>query len=42
MDSELLYSLENAMFVAGQQDDVTPAVQAWMAEHRDYVESLTP
>lgn len=42
MDSELLYSLENAMFGAGQQDDYTPAVQAWMAEHRDYVESLTP
>ena len=41
MDSELLYSLENAMFNAYDGDDYGPVVAEWMAEHRDFVDGLT-
>lgn len=41
MSSELLYSLENAMFNEYDGDDYGPVVAAWIAEHRDYVDSLT-
>ncbi|MFF2495552.1 glycine betaine ABC transporter substrate-binding protein [Agromyces sp. NPDC058064] len=41
MDSELLFSLENAMFNESDTDDYGPVVEAWMDEHRDYVDSLT-
>lgn len=42
MDSETLYSLENAMFSSGEQvDDYQPIVRRWIEEHRDYVDGLT-
>lgn len=43
MDSDTLYSLENAMFGSGEQlDDYGPVVRTWMDEHREYVDQLTP
>lgn len=41
MDSELLYSLENAMFNESDTDDYGPVVERWIAEHRDWVDGLT-
>ncbi|MBT2497705.1 glycine betaine ABC transporter substrate-binding protein [Agromyces sp. ISL-38] len=41
MDSELLYSLENAMFNQTETDDYGPAVEKWISENREYVDSLT-
>lgn len=41
MDSELLYSLENAMFNQAETDDYGPAVKKWISENREYVDSLT-
>lgn len=41
MDSELLYSLENAMFNQAETDDHGPAVKKWISENREYVDSLT-
>ncbi|WP_241843021.1 glycine betaine ABC transporter substrate-binding protein [Agromyces albus] len=41
MDSELLYSLENAMFNQAETDDYGPAVEKWISENREYVDSLT-
>lgn len=41
MDSELLYSLENAMFNQAETDDYGPAVEQWISENREYVDSLT-
>lgn len=40
MDSDLLYSLENAMFNSGTKD-YDKAVSTWMAKHEEYVASLT-
>lgn len=41
MDSELLYSLENAMFNSGDSDDHGPAVEQWISENQEWVDSLT-
>lgn len=41
MDSEMLYSLENAMFNQAETDDYGPAVEKWISENREYVDSLT-
>ncbi|MBF4994909.1 glycine betaine ABC transporter substrate-binding protein [Arthrobacter gandavensis] len=42
MDSETLFSLENAMFnTEGGNNDYSDAVEAWIEENRDYVDSLT-
>ena len=41
MDSEKLYSLENAMFNGEKTDDYADAVKTWMGENQDYVNSLT-
>ncbi|MDQ0577307.1 glycine betaine ABC transporter substrate-binding protein [Agromyces albus] len=41
MDSELLYSLENAMFNQAETDDYGPAVEKWISENQEYVDSLT-
>jgi len=41
MDSDTLYSLENAMFNGQDTDDYAPLVAAWMAENESYVSSLT-
>lgn len=41
MDSETLYSLENAMFNGQDTDDYAPIVAAWMAENESYVATLT-
>ncbi|HWM15349.1 MAG TPA: glycine betaine ABC transporter substrate-binding protein, partial [Microbacterium sp.] len=41
MDSELLYSLENAMFNESDEDDYGPIVEQWIADNQDYVDSLT-
>ncbi len=41
MDSEKLYSLENAMFNGEETDDYADAVKTWMGENQDYVNSLT-
>ncbi|WP_026378535.1 glycine betaine ABC transporter substrate-binding protein [Agromyces italicus] len=41
MDSELLFSLENAMFNESDTDDYGPVVAAWIEENREYVDSLT-
>ncbi|WP_026851748.1 glycine betaine ABC transporter substrate-binding protein [Glaciibacter superstes] len=42
LDSDLLYSLENAMF-NGNEDtkDYTPIVEKWITENQDYVDGLT-
>lgn len=42
MDSELLFSLENAMFNSdADSDDYTPVVEQWIADNQEYVDSLT-
>ncbi|GAA1058023.1 glycine/betaine ABC transporter substrate-binding protein [Agromyces luteolus] len=41
MDSELLYSLENAMFNENDSDDYGPVVEQWIADNQEYVDSLT-
>ncbi|GAA2032407.1 glycine betaine ABC transporter substrate-binding protein [Agromyces tropicus] len=41
MDSELLYSLENAMFNENDSDDYGPIVEQWIADNQEYVDSLT-
>ena len=41
MDNELLYSLEDAMFGAYDGDDYGPVVAQWIADNRDYVDTLT-
>ncbi|KQQ08100.1 ABC transporter permease/substrate binding protein [Rathayibacter sp. Leaf296] len=40
MDSETLYSLENALFNSAS-DDRDAALAAWMDENREYVDSMT-
>ncbi|ROQ02944.1 glycine betaine/proline transport system substrate-binding protein [Rathayibacter sp. PhB93] len=40
MDSDTLYSLENALFNEGA-DDQDAALEAWLAENREYVDGLT-
>lgn len=42
MDSDLLFSLENAMFRKDHKQSEYPGiVKKWMSEHADYVKSLT-
>lgn len=41
MDSDLLYSLENAMFNENDSDDYGPVVEQWIDENREWVDSLT-
>lgn len=41
MDSELLHSLENAMFNGYEGSDYGPIVDKWITENQDYVDSLT-
>jgi glycine betaine/proline transport system substrate-binding protein len=41
MDSELLFSLENAMFNESDTDDYGPIVEEWIADNQEYVDSLT-
>ena len=41
MSSDLLYSLENAMFNEYDGDDYGPVVAEWMDENRDFVDGLT-
>ena len=41
MDSDQLYSLENAMFNENSDDDYEPIVAKWIEDNRDYVDSLT-
>jgi glycine betaine/proline transport system substrate-binding protein len=41
MESELLYSLENAMFNAADSDDYGPIVEQWISENQEWVDSLT-
>lgn len=41
MDSEKLYSLENAMFGGEKTDDYGPIVEQWISENQAYVDSLT-
>lgn len=43
MDSDLLFSLENAMYNSGHTDvdDYTDIVRAWMDDNADWVKSLT-
>ena len=41
LDSDHLYSLENAMFNGAKTDDYAPIVKKWMAENQDYVDGLT-
>jgi glycine betaine/proline transport system substrate-binding protein len=41
MDSDQLYSLENAMFNENSGDDYEPIVAKWIEDNRDYVDSLT-
>lgn len=41
MDSELLFSLENAMFNESGTDDYGPVVEQWIADNRGYVDGLT-
>ncbi len=42
MDSEKLYSLENAMFNSGEEtDDYDAIVDQWISENQDYVDGLT-
>jgi ABC-type proline/glycine betaine transport systems, periplasmic components len=41
-DSDLLFSLENAMFNRTHKvDDYTPIVQKWMSQHKSFVAGLT-
>lgn len=42
MTSDLLYSLENAMFNSGADStDYDRVVATWMDQHRGYVDGLT-
>lgn len=41
MDLDLLYALENAMFVEYDGDDYGPIVEQWIADNQEYVDSLT-
>lgn len=41
MDSELLYSLENAMFNENDTDDYGPVVEEWISENQEWVDTLT-
>ena len=41
MDSDHLYSLENAMFNEYDGDDYEAVVEQWIAENQDYVDGLT-
>ncbi|MGA7147072.1 MAG: glycine betaine ABC transporter substrate-binding protein [Microbacterium sp.] len=41
MPSELLYSLEDAMFNAYDGDDYGPVIEQWISDNQDYVDSLT-
>ncbi|GAA4661879.1 glycine betaine ABC transporter substrate-binding protein [Arthrobacter cryoconiti] len=41
MDSEHLYSLENAMFNGEKTDNYGPAVKKWIADNQEWVNSLT-
>lgn len=41
MDTDTLASLENAMFNQSGDDDYGPAVQKWISENQDWVDSLT-
>jgi len=41
MDSETLYSLENAMFNESDSDDYEDIVAEWIAANQEYVSSLT-
>ncbi|MGN6222008.1 MAG: glycine betaine ABC transporter substrate-binding protein [Microbacterium sp.] len=41
MDNELLYSLEDAMFGSYDGDDYGPVVEKWIADNKDYVDTLT-
>jgi glycine betaine/proline transport system substrate-binding protein len=42
MDSELLFSLENAMFNSdAEQGDYPEVVADWIAEHQEWVDGLT-
>jgi glycine betaine/proline transport system substrate-binding protein len=41
LDSDKLYSLENAMFNSGKTDDYQPIVAKWITENQAYVDSLT-
>lgn len=41
MSSDLLYSLENAMFNEYDGDDYGPIVEQWISENQEYVDSLT-
>ncbi len=41
MDSEKLNSLENAMFSGGEKKDYRPAVEKWIKDNQEYVDSLT-
>ncbi|GAA1762133.1 glycine betaine ABC transporter substrate-binding protein [Agromyces humatus] len=41
MDSDLLFSLENAMFNESDADDYGPVVEQWISENQEWVDSLT-
>ncbi|MGO1543071.1 MAG: glycine betaine ABC transporter substrate-binding protein [Gulosibacter sp.] len=41
MDSETLYSLENAMFNENESDDYGPAVEQWAGENQEFIDGLT-
>ena len=41
MSLELLYDLENLLFVENDTDDLQPLVKQWMEDNRDWVDSLT-
>ncbi|WP_154604785.1 MULTISPECIES: glycine betaine ABC transporter substrate-binding protein [Arthrobacter] len=41
MESNKLYSLENAMFGGDKVDDYTDVVKKWIGENQEYVDSLT-
>jgi glycine betaine/proline transport system substrate-binding protein len=41
MDSDLLYSLENAMFNENDSDDYGPVVDQWITENQAWVDALT-
>ena len=41
MDLDLLYSLENAMFVDYEGQDYEPIVAQWIEDNQEYVDGLT-
>lgn len=41
MDLELLYDLENVLFVENDTDDYAPLVEQWIADNREWVDGLT-